>query len=123
MKRDWRAFGETHTLTAGIEYFHDDSPRTDRRGSPPDTDGGELRGESFRTTDYGSAFAENRFVFGKFSFVPSIRLENYAQSVQESVNVDKTAADVALADESNYQFVPLVGLGTSYRVQIGRAHV
>ncbi|MFM8410289.1 MAG: hypothetical protein ACKOCT_08415, partial [Alphaproteobacteria bacterium] len=117
VKHDWRAFGETHTLTGGIEYFHDDSPRTDRRGTTPDADGGALRGESFRTTNYGSAFAENRFVFGKFSFVPSIRLENYAQGIDESVNVDKTAADVALANESNYQFVPLVGLGTSWRLR------
>ena len=117
VKRDWHAWGETHTLTTGVEYFHDDSPRTDRRGTTPEADWGELRGESFRTTDYGSAFAENRFVFGKFSFVPSIRLENYAQSVDESVNVDKAAAEVPLADESNYQFVPLVGLGTSYRLR------
>ncbi|MEY4949279.1 MAG: hypothetical protein RL698_1490 [Pseudomonadota bacterium] len=117
VKRDWHAWGETHTLTTGVEYFHDDSPRTDRRGTTPEADWGELRGESFRTTDYGSAFAENRFVFGKFSFVPSIRLENYAQSIDESVNVDKAAAEVPLADESNYQFVPLVGLGTSYRLR------
>lgn len=117
VRRNWAGWGETHTLTTGVEYFHDTSPRTDRRGGRPDADWGELRGESQRSVNYGSAFAENRFVFGRFSLVPSVRLENYAQGVEETLNVDKTKAGIALSEESNYQFVPLVGLGASYKLR------
>lgn len=119
VRHDWEAFDETHTVTAGIEYFHTSSPRTDERGARPDARSGALRNKNTRTTNYGAAFAENRFVWKGFSFTPAIRLENYALGVDEKVNVDKAAAGVALADETNYDFQPLFGLGFGYEIRPG----
>lgn len=114
VRYNWEAWDDTHTLTAGIEYYHDTSPRTDERGSTPDAESGALRNESVRQTNYGSLFAENRFVFGDLALIPSVRLENFALAVDESVNVEKQDAGVPLSDESNYDFQPLVGMGATY---------
>jgi Fe(3+) dicitrate transport protein len=116
VRQNWDAWGETHSLTAGIQYYHDTSPRKDERGATPDATNGVIRSESLRQTNYGSAFAENRFVFGDFALIPSIRLENFATSIDEETNVEKSAAGVPLADESSYDFEPLVGLGAAYTI-------
>ena len=113
-RHDWDAFGETHTLTGGVVYYHGDSPRTDKRGAAPDATDGVVRNDNLRKTNYGAIFAENRFVWGNFSLVPALRLENYALSIKENVNVEKEAQGVPLADESNYDFQPLFGVGASY---------
>jgi len=114
VRHDWDLLGERQTLTVGAEYFHGDSPRTDQRGLTPDAQGGVTRNESQRTTNYGAIFAENRFAWGKFALIPAIRLENYSLAVEETLNVEKQQAGVALADESNYDFVPLFGIGAVY---------
>lgn len=117
VRRDWQAWSETNTLTAGIEYYHGDSPRTDKRGTSPGAKDGSIRNDSKRHTNYGAAFAENRFVYGDFALIPAIRLENYAESVDEKINVDKTQQEVPLSDESNYDFQPLFGVGGVYTVR------
>jgi Fe(3+) dicitrate transport protein len=114
VRHNWSMWNETHTLTAGITYYHSDSPRTDKRGAAPDARDGQVRNESSRQTNYGAIFAENRFVWGDFQFIPALRLENYAESVKETVNVDKQQQGVPLADESNYDFQPLFGIGAVY---------
>lgn len=114
VRHDWSAWGETHTLATGAFYYFGDSPRVDQRGASPDARSGVIRNKSLRTTNYGAIFAENRFVFGDLSLIPAVRLENYAQSVDEQINVEKTAANVPLQDESRYDFVPLVGMGATY---------
>ena len=116
VRQNWDAWGETHSLTAGIEYYHDTSPRTDERGTTPDATDGVIRSESLRQTNYGSAFAENRFVFGDLALIPSIRLENFAESIDEETNVEKAAAGIPLADETSYDFEPLFGLGAAYTI-------
>jgi Fe(3+) dicitrate transport protein len=114
VRHDWEAWDETNTLTAGFEYYHNFSPRTDSRGSTPDARSGMVRNDSNRFTNYGSVFAENRFVYGNLAFIPALRLENYSQSVEEKVNVDKQQQGVPLADESDYDFQPLFGIGATY---------
>jgi Fe(3+) dicitrate transport protein len=114
VRHNYDFFGEINTLTAGIEYYFDDSPRVDKRGASPSADNGVIRNKSRRLTNYGSLFAENRFVFGDLALIPAVRLENFSESVDESINVDKTEAGIPLADESKYDFEPLVGFGATY---------
>lgn len=114
VRHDWSLWDEVHTVTGGIEFYYDDAPRTDKLGLAPDARTGQTRNESFRETVYGSMFAENRFVWGDFQFIPAVRLENYSEGVIETVNVDKERRGEPLADESDYQFQPLFGFGAVY---------
>jgi Fe(3+) dicitrate transport protein len=116
VRHDWSFWDEIHTLTGGIEFYYDDAPRTDKLGTAPNARTGQTRNESFRETVYGSLFAENRFVWGDFQFIPALRLENYSESVIETVNVDKQRRGEPLADESDYHFQPLFGFGGVYTV-------
>ena len=115
-RHDYTAFGGTHTLTTGFQVYHTFSPREDRRGDSKDARGGVLRNESERKVWYASVFAENRFEFGALSITPGVRFENLWQSVNESVNVDRSSRGLGLADESEYNFVPLFGLGLEYEI-------
>ncbi|HLD69705.1 MAG TPA: TonB-dependent receptor, partial [Candidatus Omnitrophota bacterium] len=45
---------------------------------------------------------------------PGLRLESIWQSVTENINADKTT--VPLADQSDFDFVPLAGLGLAYEL-------
>lgn len=114
VRHDWSLWDQSHTLTGGIEFYYDDAPRTDKLGDAPDARTGQTRNESFRETVYGSAFVENRFVWGDFQFIPALRLENYSEGVIETINVDKERRGEPLADESDYQFQPLFGFGGVY---------
>jgi len=118
MRQDYAAFGsDEHTLTSGILYYHVTSPRLDKRGTTPDATDGSLRKDADREMNYVSLFAENRFKLGKLSVTPGVRLENIWQSVKENTNLDKTT--VPLADESDFSFVPLAGMGASYELHSG----
>ena len=114
VRQNWEMFDEENTLTAGVMYYHDTSPRVDKRGARPDADDGAIRNKSERHTNYGAAFAENRFEFGDLALIPAVRIETYSEGVDELVNVEKTAADVPLADETKLDVVPLVGMGATY---------
>jgi Fe(3+) dicitrate transport protein len=116
LRHDWTLGENTHTFAAGVQLYHTDSPRRDERGASPNAESGDLRNESDRETFYAPVFAENRFHFGRFSITPGLRLENIYQSVEEKVNVDKTAAGTALGDKGKYDFVPLFGVGAEYEV-------
>lgn len=114
IRHDYELFGGTHTLAGGVQLYHTDSPRQDRRGDSKNAKGGDLRNDSDRETWYAPIFLENRFELGPFSITPGVRLENIWQSVHENKNVEKTAAGVALADSDDQEFVPLFGLGLNY---------
>jgi Fe(3+) dicitrate transport protein len=116
LRHDYELWGETHTIAGGIQAYHTDSPREDRRGMTAADHGGMLRADSDRSIFYLPLFVENRFHFGRLSIVPGVRLENIWQGVKENLNLDKTAAQTPLADEENHEFVPLVGLGLAYEV-------
>lgn len=111
---DWEWLDNTHTLTGGMMLYNTYSPRRDMQGSSPGATTGYLTSASDRTSWYYSLFAENRFQFGKFSITPGFRLENIWQTVKESTNVSKSRVGAPLANETEYNFVPLFGLGLEY---------
>lgn len=116
LRHDYELWGGTHTIAGGIQAYHTDSPREDRRGLAANDHGGMLRNDSDRYIFYLPLFVENRFHFGRLSIVPGVRIENIWQGVTENLNLDKTVAGTPLADEDNHEFVPLFGLGLAYEV-------
>ncbi|MCI0534352.1 MAG: TonB-dependent receptor [Verrucomicrobiales bacterium] len=116
LRHDWTFGDNTHTFAGGIQLYHTDSPRTDERGAAPDADDGQVRNKNQRDIFYAPVFMENRFLFGNFSITPGLRLENIHQSVEEEVNVEKTAAGTLLGDKSQFDFVPLFGVGLDYEL-------
>ena len=117
LRHDWSLGDGAHTFAGGVQLYHTGSPRTDQRGAAPDAESGQLRNQSQREIFYAPVFVENRFVFGELSVTPGVRLENIRQSVEEEVNLDKAAAGTPLGDKSQYDFVPLFGLGLEYELQ------
>ncbi len=71
-----------HTLTAGIQIYHVDSPRTDEVGATPSASSGATARSSDREVFYVPVFVENRFKFGDFSITPGLRVENFSQDVK-----------------------------------------
>ena len=114
IRHDYEFLGETHTLTAGAMNFFSSSPRVESRGASPSADTGLERKQSARQMYYLSLFMENLFRFGKLSVTPGVRFEQIWQSIQEKLNLDKTS--VPYADEKDFSFVPLMGIGAVYEV-------
>ncbi|MDO8631010.1 MAG: TonB-dependent receptor, partial [Phycisphaerales bacterium] len=115
LSRRYEAFGSTdHVLSAGMLYYHSDSPREEKRGTTGDALDGAIRKDSDRQMNYFSLFMENVFKFGPLSVTPGFRLENIWQGIQENSNLDKTTAP--LADESDYDAVPFFGVGAAYEI-------
>ena len=115
LRYDYDWLGNTHTITGGAMLYNTQSPFTQQTGAQPWASTGTLSNQSWRQNWYASFFAENRFVFGKFQFIPAVRFENIWQTINESVNVSKTKAGTLLSNESNYAFVPLPGFGAEYK--------
>lgn len=118
LRHDYEWWGGSHTIAGGVQLYHTHSPRVDSRGLTENAQSGVVRNDSDRDIFYLPFFIENRFHWGNLSITPGVRFENIWQSVKENVNLDKLAAGTPLADESNYEFVPLFGLGLAY--EIGR---
>jgi Fe(3+) dicitrate transport protein len=116
LRHHYDSWGGDHTIAGGVQLYHTDSPRADRRGLAADDRGGVLRNQSDRDVFYAPFFVENRFRWGALSIVPGVRLENIWQGVRENVNLDKTAAGTPLADQNDYDFVPLFGLGAAFEI-------
>ena len=114
IRQDWEWLGNTHTFTGGMLLFNTWSPVSNETGQTPTATSGLVNNQSNRQNWYYSVFAENRFVFGKLSLVPGVRLESIWQSVDETINTPKTKAGEALANQTEYAFVPLFALGAEY---------
>ncbi len=114
MRQDYHLFSNDHILTTGFMYYHSTSPRQDKRGTTADADDGTIRKDADRQMNYVAFFLENLFQFEKLAIIPAFRLENIWQSVKENINLDKTT--VPLVDETDYDFVPLAGLGFVYEL-------
>lgn len=117
LRHDYELFGETHTLTVGTHTFLSRSPREEGRGQWPAADTGVERKTSLRKMEYLSIFLENLFRWKKLSVTPGVRLEHIWQQIEEKMNLDKTT--VPLADESEFDFVPLFGLGVAFEIMKG----
>lgn len=114
MSHNWDWLGNTHTLTGGMMFYYDWSPRVDEIGNSPTAMSGSTVNQSNRESVYYSLFAENLFQFGSFSITPGFRLENIWQSVRELVNKSSFQTGKPLQDETIYNFAPLFGLGLEY---------
>jgi Fe(3+) dicitrate transport protein len=117
LRHDYELWGGTHTIVGGVQAYHTASPRQDRRGTTENATTGDLRNDSDREVFYLPLFVENRFHWGALSITPGVRFENIWQGVKENVNVDKQLTGKALADEDDYEFVPLFGLGVAYELR------
>ncbi|PAY99862.1 MAG: hypothetical protein CAK90_08280 [Spartobacteria bacterium AMD-G4] len=114
MSHNWDWLENTHTLTGGMMFYYDWSPRVDETGNSPTAMTGSTVNQSNRESVYYSLFAENLFQFGSFSITPGFRLENIWQSVRELVNKSSFQTGKPLQDETIYNFAPLFGLGLEY---------
>lgn len=114
-RHDYGLWGGKHTIAGGLQAYHTDSPREDRRGVTASDRGGVLHADSDREIFYLPLFVENRFHWGRLSIVPGIRIENFWQGVKENFNRDKPPS-TPLADEDEHQVVPLFGLGLAYEI-------
>src|SRR5882672_2873509 len=114
VRHDYDLFNNVSTIAGGIYFYHALQDRTDERGETPDAESGRLRNLNTGETWDGAIFAENRFKFGRLSIVPGMRLEFLNQSVDEQLNVSKTSNGEPLAHQSDFNFVPLFGLGLGY---------
>jgi Fe(3+) dicitrate transport protein len=109
VRHDYNLFNDVSTIAGGIYLYHALQDRRDERGQTPDAEHGVLRNLNTGETWDGAIFAENRFHFGRLSIVPGMRLEFLNQSVDEEVNVSNP-----LHSQSDFNFVPLFGLGLDY---------
>jgi Fe(3+) dicitrate transport protein len=116
VRHDYDLFNNVSTIAGGIYFYHALQDRTDERGETPDAESGILRNLNTGETWDGAIFAENRFHFGRLSIVPGMRLEFLNQSVDEEFNFAKSHAEPPepLASQSDFNFVPLFGLGLGY---------
>ena len=114
VRHDWEAWGNTHTLAAGMQFYYLTSPRQDQRGFEPDADNGITTQDSLRETVYGSLFVENKFTFGKLSITPGFRMEMINQSVNVQNYNPATGALTSEAARADFEAQPLFGLGISY---------
>ncbi len=112
LRHDYDLLGDTSTFAGGLYFYHATQDRTDERGATPDADRGVLRRFNQGETTDGSVFAENLFRFGRLSITPGFRLEFFQQGLEERVNTTKPAGQ--LLTRSDFSFVPLFSLGTSY---------
>jgi Fe(3+) dicitrate transport protein len=114
MRHDYNLLGDVSTIAGGIYFYHALQDRRDERGQTPDAESGTLRNLNTGDTWDGAIFAENRFKFGRLSIVPGMRLEFLNQAADEQLNVSKTSNGEPLAHQSDFNFVPLFGLGLGY---------
>ena len=116
VRHDYDLFNNVSTIAGGVYFYHALQDRNDQRGFTPDAESGQLRNLNTGETWDGAIFAENRFHFGRLSIVPGMRLEFLNQSVAEEFNFAKSHADPTkpLASQSDFNFVPLFGLGLGY---------
>jgi Fe(3+) dicitrate transport protein len=109
VRHDYNLLNDVSTIAGGIYFYHALQDRRDERGQTPNAEHGMLRNLNTGETWDGAIFAENRFHFGRLSIVPGMRLEFLEQSVDEEVNVSNP-----LHSQSDFNFVPLFGLGVDY---------
>jgi Fe(3+) dicitrate transport protein len=114
MRHDYDLFNDVSTFAGGVYFYHALQDRTDERGATPKSEAGTLRNLNTGETWDGAIFAENRFKFGRLSIVPGMRLEFLNQAADEQLNVAKASNGDPLAHQSDFNFVPLFGLGLGY---------
>src|SRR5690606_25501661 len=105
--KNYSAFGNEHTFSAGYLYYNLVSPIVQKTGSGPASNNGAVTKRVDRETHTNSYFAENRFSFGKLMVTPGVRVENIRQTVDE-----RKGGVLGKSDKT--ENVPLFGLGLAY---------
>lgn len=105
--KNYSAFGNEHTFSAGYLYYNLVSPLVQKAGSGPASNNGTVTKRVDRETHTNSYFAENRFSFGKLMVTPGVRIENIRQTVDERKGG-------ILGNKDRTENVPLFGLGLAY---------
>lgn len=113
LRHHWVAGAEEHTWTVGVTGYGADSPRSRERGSPLTATSGTRSFDLDRHSYYGAVFSENVFRIGRLALVPGVRVDFAAIDVRERFNTGVTRP---LIDESEFNVIPLGGLGATYRV-------
>jgi Fe(3+) dicitrate transport protein len=114
LRYDYDFLGNTHTVTGGAMLYNNQSPYSVSQGLQPWATTGVLQEKTLRSDWYTSFFFENKFTFGKFSFIPAVRFENIWTGINEQYNVAKSKAKLPLGNQTTYAFVPLPGFGAEY---------
>ncbi|MDZ4406159.1 TonB-dependent receptor [Prosthecobacter sp.] len=114
IRHDWEAWGNTHTLAAGMQLYYNFSPRVDKRGATPGAEDGIITADSRREVFYGSLFLENKFTFGRLTITPGFRLEMINQNVHTRNFAPATGLFVNESSKSVFEPQPLFGLGLAY---------
>jgi Fe(3+) dicitrate transport protein len=120
VRHDYNLFNDISTIAGGVYFYHALQDRSDERGQTPGAESGTLRNLNTGETWDGAIFAENRFKFGRLSVVPGMRLEFLNQAADEQFNLSKTSNGEPLAHQSDFNFVPLFGLGLGYTLVDGQ---
>lgn len=105
--KNYSAFGNEHTFSAGYLYYNLLSPLVQETGLKADANSGNSTKRVDRATHTNSYFAENRFSFGKLMVTPGIRIENIRQTVDERKGG-------GLREKDKTENVPLLGMGLAY---------
>jgi len=113
LRLDWGPAAR-HILSTGAQLYGSTSPRTDRRGTSPTATTGTIQTQSRRKVFYAPVYAENLFRWGAFTLTPGLRLEQVRQSVREEINLAKAAAGNLLADRTDTNTEPLLGLAATW---------
>ncbi|MFM9092107.1 MAG: TonB-dependent receptor family protein, partial [Verrucomicrobiota bacterium] len=113
LRLDWGPAAR-HVLSTGAQLYGSTSPRTDRRGTSPTATTGPIQTQSRREVFYAPVYAENLFRWGAFTLTPGLRLEQVRQSVREEINLAKAAAGNPLADRTDTDTEPLLGLAATW---------
>lgn len=106
--KDYNAFNNEHTFSAGFLTYNLLSPITVENGARADANSGTMTSRSERETNTNSFFAENRFSFGKLMVTPGVRVENIKQAIEEKKGTQR--------EKERTENVPLFGLGLSYHL-------
>lgn len=70
-----RAFGIANELEAAVRAHYEIQDRRQENGSSPTAESGTVAENNERRVDAYSAFVQNRFLFGRFSVTPGVRVE------------------------------------------------
>jgi Fe(3+) dicitrate transport protein len=114
LRHDWNAWGGSHTLAAGMQFYYNHSPREDQRGGSRDSDSGTTTAYSERDLTYGSLFLENKFSFGRLSITPGFRMELINQDITTQNYSATTGLPTTGRSKSKFDPQPLFGLGIAY---------
>ena len=116
IRLDYEAWGDQHTATFGLTAMHIDAPIWNEVGATRNAERGQRILDADRSSNYLALFGENLFRIGRFTITPSVRLEILEQTIDETLNLNKTLRPTPrlLIGDSSSTTEPLFGLGSTF---------